>query len=197
MSRFSRLFAGLSIAGALLVAGCATQVEKPAFPQISFAHLPQIPLDVARIEVENQYVSPAAEPNVEHRFPVSPAQSALNWGRDRLKPAGASGVARVVVERASVVEVPLAPTPGIRGVFTKDQSERYEGVVTVSVQLFDENGASRAVVRSTAQRSQTVPENISLNERDKIWFQMTEAMMATLNKTLEEQVRAHLAPWVR
>lgn len=192
-----RFATGLALAVAFLVAGCATQVQKPVYPQISFAHLPQISMNVARVELEDRYVSPAIEPNVEHRFPVSPAKTALKWGRDRLKPVGAGGVARLIVERASVVEEPLAPTPGIRGVFTKDQSERYTGVVVVSVEIIDESGAKRAVVRSTARRSQTVPENVSLNEREDIWFRMTEALMATLNENLEQQIRTHMTDWVR
>lgn len=180
-----------------LVAGCASKVEAPAYPQISFAHLPGISLDVARVDVENAYVSPATAPNVEHRFPVSPSATALNWGRDRLKPAGGTGVVRVTVERASVVEVPLERTKGIRGAFTKDQSERYEGVITVAVRILDSNGEERAIVRASTQRSQTVPEDVSLNERDKIWFQMTEKMMATLNESLEAQIHTHLGRWVK
>lgn len=197
MSFVPRLTTGLVLVVALFVAGCVSQVQRPAYPQISFAHLPQISMNVARVELEDRYVSPAIEPNVEHRFPVSPAKTALNWGRDRLKPVGAGGVARVIVERASVVEEPLEPTPGIRGVFTKDQSERYTGTVVVSVEIIDESGAKRATVRSTAKRSQTVPENVSLNEREDIWFRMTEALMATLNKNLEQQIRTHMKEWVR
>lgn len=197
MSFVPRLTTGLVLVVALFVAGCVSQVQRPAYPQISFAHLPQISMNVARVELEDRYVSPAIEPNVEHRFPVSPAKTALKWGRDRLKPVGAGGVARVIVERASVVEEPLEPTPGIRGVFTKDQSERYTGTVVVSVEIIDESGAKRATVRSTAKRSQTVPENVSLNEREDIWFRMTEALMATLNKNLEQQIRTHMKEWVR
>ena len=85
---------------AMVLAGCTTEVQKPGFPRISFAHLQPIGLNVARVEVVNQYVSPATRPNVEHEFPVSPAATAMNWGRDRLRAQGASGVARVVVRRA-------------------------------------------------------------------------------------------------
>lgn len=185
------------VAAVFLLAGCATDVERPGFPKISFAHLQPISLNVARIEVENRYVSPATRPNVEHEFPVSPAAAASNWGRDRLRAVGSSGVARVIVRRASVVEVPLKRTTGVKGAFTRDQSERYDAVIDMMVELRDANGKVRVTAESTAKRSRSVSENISLNDREKVWFEMTEAMMADLNTALENQVRIHMKEWIR
>ena len=196
MTRFFRHL-GCAALAIVLVAGCETTVQKPAYPQISFAHLPQIPLNIARVDIENRYVPPANKPNVEHLFPVSPAATALNWGRDRLKPVGASGVARVVLRRASVVEVPLKRTGGVTGVFTIDQAERYDGTMEMAVELLDDSGNVRATVESTAKLSRSVPENVTLNQRDKIWFEMTENMMGELNKSLEAQIREHMANWLR
>lgn len=195
MSR-SPVFASL-IAVVFLLAGCATEVQKLGFSQISFAHLQPISLNVSRIEMENRYISPATRPNVEHEFPVSPAAVASNWGRDRLRAVGASGVARVIVRRASVVEVPLKRTTGVTGAFTRDQSERYEAVIDMMVELRDATGNVRVTVESTAKRSRSVSENISLNDREKIWFEMTESMMADLNTALENQVRIHMKEWIR
>lgn len=193
----ARAVAPVFILIAGILAGCAGTADRPVYPQISFAHLPKIALDVARVDVASTYVSPATEPNVEHRFPVSPAASAMNWGRDRLQPVGAGGIARVTLERASVVEVPLEKTKGVRGAFTNDQAERYDGVITMSVEILNDAGERQGIVRATAQRSQTVPEDISLNEREKVWFDMTEKMMATINEALDAQVRTHLKTWIK
>ena len=182
---------------AIVSAGCAADVQKNGFPQISFAHLKPISLDVARIEVENKYVSPAAKPNVEHKFPSSPAAVALNWGRDRLRAVGVSGVARVVVRRASVIEVPLMRSKGLQGLFTKDQSERYDALIDVMAEIRDETGKVRVTVESRVSRSRTVPENMSLIKRETVWFEMAEAMMADLNTTLENQIRIHMKSWIR
>lgn len=197
MNRFPRRRALMVIGAALIAASCETTTQPPAFPQISYAHLPAISLDVARIEVENRYRPPATAPNVEHRFPVSLAATTLNWGQDRLRPVGAGGVARVVLRRASVVEVPLKRTKGVRGVFTTDQSERYDAVLDVMVEVLDATGSRRATVESTARRSRSVPENLSVNQRDTVWFEMTEALMADLNRSLEAQIRTHMKDWLR
>ena len=195
MSRSPALASLLAVV--FLLTGCATEVQKPGFSQISFAHLQPISLNVARIEVENRYVSPATRPNVEHEFPVSPAAVASNWGRDRLRAVGQSGVARVVVWRASVVEVSLKRTTGVTGAFTRDQSERYDAIIDMMVELRDAAGNVRVTAESTAKRSRSVSENVSLIEREKIWFEMTETMMSDLNTALENQVRIHMKEWIR
>jgi len=195
MSRSPALASILAVV--FLLTGCATEVQKPGFSQISFAHLQPISLNVARIEVENRYVSPATRPNVEHEFPVSPAAVASNWGRDRLRAVGQSGVARVVVRRASVVEVPLKRTTGVTGAFTRDQSERYDAIIDMMVELRDADGNVRVTAESTAKGSRSVSENVSLIEREKIWFEMTETMMSDLNTALENQVRIHMKEWIR
>ena len=181
----------------LSIVGCANDAQKPGFPKISFAHLQPISLNVARVGVENRYVPPATRPNVEHEFPVSPAASALNWGRDRLRAVGSSGVARVIVRRASVVEVPLQKSTGMKGLFTRDQSERYDAVIGMMVEVRDQTGKVRVTAESIAKRSESVSENISLSEREKVWFRMTEAMMVDLNTSLENQVRVHMKDWIR
>tara|TARA_B110000438_G_C15676686_1_gene590514 strand:+ start:51 stop:638 length:588 start_codon:yes stop_codon:yes gene_type:complete len=195
MSRLA-VFANL-IAFAFLLAGCTTELQKPGFSQISFAHMQPISLNVARVEVENKYISPAKHPNVEYKFPASPAAVASNWARDRLRAVGPSGVARVIVRRASVVEVPLKRTTGVRGAFTRDQSERYDAIIDMMVELRDANGEVRVTAESTAKHSRSVSENISLIDREKVWFEMTETMMGDLNIALEEQIRLHMTEWIR
>ena len=81
--------------------------------------------------------------------------------------------------------------------FRRDQSERYDAVIELKAEIHDEVGNSRVTVETKVSRSQTVAENISLIERDKIWFDMTEAMMSDLNAELEKQIRIYMKKWIR
>jgi hypothetical protein len=119
---------------------------------------------------------------------VPPADAAERWARDRLRPAGAEGVAVVRILNASVVEVPLPRTSGVRGAFTTDQSERYDGVLEVQIDVSSRARGQTAMVKSRAQRSRSVPEDITLNDREKVWFELTEALMNDLNASLERQI---------
>ena len=120
---------------ALVLAACTPPPQSREFPRITFAHLPQIALNVGSVEVRNGYLSPAAAPNVEHLFPVSPAAAALEWARSRFRAAGGSEEARITLRRASVVEVPLARTGGVAGLFRVEQSERYDAVLDVKMEM--------------------------------------------------------------
>lgn len=180
-----------------LLAACETTVTPKQFSDLRYTHLPTISLAVARIEVVNQYQSSTKKPHVEAEFPVLPAIVASNWLRDRLSAVGGSDVVRATVTKASVVEVPLKRSSGIRGAFTKDQSERYDATLALKIDILDFRGNFLGTVSSQAKRSQTVSEDLSLAERERIWFRMTEVMMNDLNKSLEKQIRQHFVRWLR
>ena len=177
--------------------GCETPVTNTVFPDLTYGHLPPIRLKVARIEVVAAYVSPGARPNVEHLFPVAPAAAAARWLRDRLEATGGRGLVRATVLQGGVVEVPLEKTTGLKGMFTVDQSERYDAVLEVRIRIFREDGSEAAMVTSRAERSRTVAEDITPNAREKIWFAMTEAMLNDLNAQLERQIRTHFTGYLR
>lgn len=198
MSRFRAarpvLLAGLVL---ILVAGCETPVKSPVFPELRFTERPPIRLDVVRVETVEKYASPFEAPNVEHLFPVRPASAARRWVEDRLSPAGAGRVARVTIENASVVEVPLETRGGLIGLFYNDQAARYDAEVALRVEILSDGGAPEAFARAVARHSRTVPEDITLNERDAVFYELTTALFDDLDAELESTIRRHLRPFLR
>ncbi|MBL6936164.1 MAG: hypothetical protein ISR48_12220, partial [Alphaproteobacteria bacterium] len=47
-----------------------------------------------------------------------------------------------------------------------------------------------------AVRTQTVAEDSTLDERERVWFAMTEALMKELNATLEANIPKHLGKFL-
>ena len=119
-----------------------------------------------------------------------------NWFNDRLSALGGSDFIRATVLNASVVEVPLKRRDGIRGIFTRDQTERYDAVLSAKIEIFDSLGVLKGTVSSKAKNSQTVAEGTTLAKRELIWFTMLEAMMKDLNRSLENQIRKFFKPWL-
>jgi len=177
-----------ALAATALLASCQTGPGRPVYPELSYAHLAPIRLNVADIQVQRIYASPGTKPNVERLFPVRPADAAERWARDRLQPVSSEGVAVVKILQASVVEVELPRTGGLRGAVTTDQSERYDGVLEVSVEASSRVTNRQVMVSSKATRSRSVPEDITLNDREKVWFELTEALMNDINASLERQI---------
>jgi hypothetical protein len=187
----------LALAALALLAACESGPARQQYPDLSYAHLQPIRLNVADVQVIREYASPGTRPNVEQMFPVVPANAAERWARDRLRPVGPEGVATVRIVNASVVEVSLPRTTGVRGAVTTDQSERYDAVLEMAVEVSRRSDGRRAMVASRAQRSRTVPEDITLNDREKVWFEMTEALMNDINAALERQIYDNFGDFVQ
>ncbi len=174
---------------AFALAACETPTPKITFPEITFQHKPPFTLDVREISFEQLYQPPSRPPNVDHLFPVRPADAVARWGRDRLRAAGSTGRVRYVVREASVVVVPLKKKGGLEGMVTIDQSERYDARLVVEVHLNTDERRSLAMITVEVVRSQTTAEDISLNEREKVWFDMTEALMRDFDAKLEQTIK--------
>jgi hypothetical protein len=161
----------------------------------SFAAKGTITLDVAQIEVISPYTPPLAAPHVEHRIAVSPSDAVRLWTADRLKAGGQNGTARIIIRDASVKETSLPRTEGVRGWFTKDQSEQYEGRLTVEIQVSKPNGFSGTVTASTS-RSTSVAEDVSLAEREQAMLALVQGLIADLDSQLDPEIKATLFPVV-
>ena len=182
---------------AVMVVACETGSVQPHYPMITFSHLAPVNLDVAAVEYVDQYVPPQDAPNVDHLFPVPPSTVARLWAHDRLLATGVTRRARVVLVAASVTETPLAKTKGLTGTFTIDQVARYDATAEMRVEIVTDAGVVEGRANAIATRSRTVPEDITLNQRDQIWFEMTEALMRDLDAELVKNIRLHLGRWVR
>jgi hypothetical protein len=181
------------------LSACDTPPTREPFPKLTYAHLPAYRLEVARVDLVEAYHPPMTPPNVDQQFPVSPAATAMQWGRDRLKAAGGSPRAVYTVLRADAIETHLAGDPGsgLFGDFTIPQSERYDLNIAVRLQIVDPTGRVRATVDATAVRSRTVAADATLNDRERVWFDMTEQAMIDLNASLEKSIPLYIGPYLR
>ncbi|MSP68314.1 MAG: hypothetical protein EXQ96_09560 [Alphaproteobacteria bacterium] len=186
---------GVLVLALLVLAACATQ-GPTVYPEISFADKGPITVAVARIEIEDAYVSPQVSPNVEHLFPVVPAAAMRKWAKDRLRAGGGEGSARFVIVDAKVAETKLKRDEGLRGAVTIQSSERYDGRIEGRLEIYDATGARVGFADTVAVRTRTVAENASLAERDQAFYEMTRNMMidfdASLEKTLRDNLGRHL-----
>ena len=187
----------LLAAGAL--SACDTPPTRAPFPKLTYSYLPPYRLAVARVEVVDQYRPPMTPPNVEQNFPVSPSGTAEEWGRDRLQAVGGNARAVYTVLRGDATETHLAGDEGsgLFGDFTIPQSERYDLNIDVRLQIIDPSGRVTATVNANATRSRTVAADATLNDRERVWFNMTEQAMSDLNASLDKSIPAYMRAYLR
>jgi hypothetical protein len=176
------------------IAACEITADKPDFDDIRFNAQQPLRLDVARIEIDLRYRAPLSAPNVEHNFPITPEQVLKNWANDRLRASGTQGVATFTIEKASVVETKLKKRTGLTAFFTNQQTERYDGHVKVILHVLRDDSQGRITAEAT--RSQTAAEHISLNDRDRIYYQLTRDLITALDQEVEAKARLYLSDFL-
>lgn len=196
MKRF--VVAAVSLMLGLSLAGCENAPPPQHFPPLRFADQPKIGLAVKEIRVIEVYQSPMRAPHVEQNFPIPPAQAVKSWVAERLVAKGGDAVLEITIEDASVVEQKLSRTPGFKGLFTNDQSERFDATLAVTFRLYRE-GTALSVAEGSVNvlRSRTVAENASVAEREQIFYDMTKQMMQAFNTEAETRLRQYFSPYLR
>jgi hypothetical protein len=190
------LIAALVLAG--LVAGCAAAPAQPSFPKLSYTDLAPYRLAVSRVQLVDSYRPPRTAPNVEQSFPVSPSDTALEWGRDRLLATGGTDRAVYTVLRADAVETALPTNSGaMLSDFENPQSARYDLTIAVKLQVIAPDGRVAASADAKATRSITVAQDATADDRQRVWFTLTDETMRDLNASLEKTIPQYLGSYLR
>ncbi len=184
----------------LVLAGCQNAPQGFTAAPFNFEvnRIAPIRVNVARIVVIEHYKPPMRAPFVEHEFPVLPANAVRKWVDTRLAASGTSGVLEVLIEDASVKEVPLVKTEGIKGLFTNDQDARYDAKLNVTFRVFTGTQAiSNASGDVVLSRSRTISEKATVNERQAIYHQMLWEMMLDFERESNARFASYFAPYLK
>src|SRR5690606_32275074 len=125
-------------------------------------------------------------------LPVSPIVTMRRWADQRIAPMGGYGTALLTITESRFVEVPLDTKTGVQGMFTTDQSERYEGLLAVRLEIVNDPNAS-GFVEARASGTRTVPEDYSINQREQALYDMVAGIVRSLDERLDQQIRSDLA----
>tara|TARA_B000000609_G_scaffold152257_1_gene139481 strand:- start:692 stop:1297 length:606 start_codon:yes stop_codon:yes gene_type:complete len=175
---------------------CKTSNIESTTPELTFSHLPDIRINVAKISVLNEYKMPFKQPNVEHLAPISPGASVERWVSDILVPVGDKLDAQFIIKSGSIIESELKTKKGLKGVFAIEQSKRYTAIVDARLEIFD--GSRRlATINAMAKRSHTLREDATPNLKTNLLFNLVENLMATFDRELRRQVDSHLQNYIQ
>lgn len=183
---------------ALALVACQPAPTPQNLAPISFTNQTKIRLAAVEIRVIEQYEPPMKSPNVEHIFFMTPTNAIKQWASDRLQATGTSGLMELTIDDASVVEVPLPKTTGLRGFFTDDQSDRYDGKIRATFRIYD--GVHAVAIAEgdvNVIRSRSVNEKATLQERELLFHAMTQEMMTQFNGEAEKRLRQYFAAFLR
>jgi hypothetical protein len=181
----------------LSLTACESSLPEVSYPELRFSHLGPINLDVAKIEIIEQFRAPLQAPHVEHELPLAPATAMRNWARDRLRAVGTSGVARFIIMDASVTAKALSKKKGLKAAFTLEQAARYDASLKARLEVETAGGLGKGFAAAEATRHRTMPEDMTINDRDDALYAFIEGAAMDFNQVMVKNINAHLGPFRR
>jgi hypothetical protein len=179
---------------ALALVSCNTPPQRQTFPEITFEHLQPFRLDVAQVRIVDGY-QPDPGADIGNQFPEAPIAVARRWAEDRLTAVGQQGEAIYTITLAKATSTPLRRSQGMSAMTHKDQSDRYDLAITVNLEV--RSGGKSGAVTAKAARSQTVIEDLTLNQREAVLFTLLDVTMKDLNAQMEKLIPHYLSGFVR
>jgi hypothetical protein len=161
----------------LLVAACAAQ-PPPAhqYAPLDFGYLTPMRLNVASIEVEQNFVPSGLPPDVTQYDPINPLAVLKLMAEQRLQAVGATGRAVFIINDASVI----------------GQGNTITGTFAVTLAVYDSAGERVGYAQATATRQMT---GFGEDLRGAL-YSLTTSLMQQMNVEFEYQVRRSLANWL-
>jgi hypothetical protein len=83
---------------------------------------------------------------------------------------------------------------GIKGIFSIDQSKRFQAAVNVRLEIYKDQ--SKSIARASASRSQTLREDASPNLQSRLWYNLVERLMESFDREMRHQIDTHLKPYI-
>jgi hypothetical protein len=162
---------------AFLLAGCASS-PPPSYPPLRYDYLTPLRLNVGTIDIVDTW-QPVSAADVGGDSLAQPAATLEQMGRDRLKPAGASGRAVFTIDDASLIQ----------------DGDTVTGTFSVELDIIDGSGARVAYAEARAVRRQTGIADGGRKRADQL-YALVKQLMDAMNVELEYQVRRSLRGWL-
>lgn len=179
-----------SLCAVMLLSACEAGPSGDFKPDMTFDNMKPLELNVSSVTVENRYVPPMKPPYIEHTFPTPPYNAVENLVKKKLLATGGLNAMRVIVTDASVVEEDLPVTCGVEGAFKEEAMIRLRAQIDLRLEVYNPASPQSVIGFATlaAKRTKSIMEDASPAERERSYYELTEAMMADINSGIRNVV---------
>ncbi len=158
----------------LLLAACGGKPH--SYTPLRYDYLPPIRLNVAQVDVRQDFVPSGVAPDVTSLDPVQPGDILRQMAEDRLKPFGPAGHAVLVIENASLIQ----------------QGDTITGTLAVRLDIY-----TSANTRAGYAEARVSRQHIGhIDDMGQTLYDMTKQMMDAMNVELEYQIKRSLNDWL-
>jgi hypothetical protein len=169
----SAIFRCVVLLIAVLPAACGSD-EPPVSAEmqtLDFSYLTPLPLNVANVVIQSEYVPSGMPPDVSQFDPIPPVQALRLMAEQRLKAAGGTGEAVFVINDASMVR----------------NGNAINGVMSVTLSIYPSGPVRAGVAQATITQ-----QAVGGGDLPRVLADLTRRMMDQMNVEFEFQVRRSL-----
>jgi hypothetical protein len=177
------------------LAGCSEY--RQTTPELNFAHLPRIVLDVREAQIDSRYRSPGTPSHIEQTVKPTPEAALIRWAQQRLRSDGTQNIARFTILSAPLTAENLRKSSGLTGALTTEPEQRWTVTVEAQLEILDESGRRLDGYTAKVTRTRDVLEGLTYEERDRFWYDLLSATMAEFDAEMITGIRQYAAPWLR
>lgn len=158
----------------LVLAACGG--EPRSYPPLRYDYLPPIRLNVAQVEVQQDFVPSGVAPDMTPLDPVQPVDALRQMAEDRLKAFGPSARAVFVIQDASLIK----------------REDTITGTLAVRLDIYTSANKRTGYAEARVSR-----QHIGhVDDIHQTLYDMTKQMMDAMNVELEYQIKRSLGDWL-
>lgn len=181
----------------VLISTACTPVKTTSLADLTFKHLQPISLKVSNILVVSKASPVEKGATIHHKLHITPHDALKTWAKDRLRSIGHRRTARFTILDAKIIETNVKNRGDFADLFKLQASEKYDVSVKAKIEIIDISGLPIATAVAAADWSQSVREDVSLIERQQVWFNITEKTLNQFNKEMEDAMQLYMAEHLR
>lgn len=174
---------------ACVLGACSSSTKysgKPV-PEMTFAHVSPLYLDISDVEIENQYDPDRDPDDVSSSFPTPPDIALKRYADTRLKASGAGeDTLKFVIEDARVMHNYIEPEGGF-SYWTKTGGKDHYNVkmrLKIFKQEADGDDSTQSILK--LERAISIPDTYSLSEREMEQLKFLEMLMNDVDKAVTD-----------
>lgn len=170
----------------VLVQACSSGAVKEGMPlpELTFAHLAPVHLNVAEIKTEQIFEPDQEHQKVINQMPISPNSAVLRYFDQRYVAAGNEGRLIIQIIDTTVSRAEIEPEGRFSKLIGINKKQKYNAMAHIDVRFRRNTGSPASTSSVTARRTLTMPQNISLAEKDARLLEMIEDLVDEIDSIM-------------
>jgi hypothetical protein len=190
MKNSKLLLLGLCVLPLLTACSSTSKSAGKPVPEMTFAHVEPIYVNVNAVDIENLYNPDKSENDVSSTFPTPPDIALRRYAEKRIKPSGQSqDRLKFVIEEVQINHSYIEPSGSFSQLLKRGGKDHYDVEMRLGLYKFSPDGTMLDQSVFSLEKDITIPEGLSLAEREMEQLKFLEQLMNDVDQAVTSALR--------